>query len=80
MVSMIKAYTDCRILVGQNGIVWVQGENPARELLAVETIKKIEQEAHFVGLTDGIKNFLESHKDSIKEAQQRPISGEPHDI
>jgi exosome complex component RRP4 len=62
MVSMIKQYTNCRILVGQNGVVWVQGDEPAKELLAVDTIKKIEQEAHFVGLTDRIKDFLESHK------------------
>jgi len=62
MVSMIKQYTNCRILVGQNGVVWVQGEDPAKELLAINTIKKIEQEAHFVGLTDRIKEFLEAHK------------------
>jgi exosome complex component RRP4 len=62
MVSMIKQYTDCRILVGQNGIVWVQGEDPAKERLAVETIQKIEREAHVVGLTDRINTFLEQHK------------------
>jgi len=62
MVSMIKQYTNCRILVGQNGIVWVQGDEPAMELIAVNTIKKIEQEAHLVGLTDRIKEFLEKTK------------------
>jgi exosome complex component RRP4 len=67
MVSMIKQYTNCRILVGQNGIVWIQGEDPAKELLSVETIKKIEKEAHVPGLTDNIKAFLEKHKDGIKE-------------
>jgi exosome complex component RRP4 len=67
MVSMIKQYTGCRILVGQNGIVWIQGEDPAKELLAVSTIHKIEREAHVPGLTDNIKEFLEQHKDGIKE-------------
>jgi exosome complex component RRP4 len=62
MVSMIKQYTNCRILVGQNGIVWIQGEEPVKELLAVNTIRKIEKEAHLVGLTDRIKDFLEQHK------------------
>jgi len=65
MVSMIKQYTNCRILVGQNGIVWVQGEDPAKELLAVETIAKIEKEAHVPGLTDRIKGFLEKHKGGV---------------
>jgi exosome complex component RRP4 len=67
MVSMIKDYTNCQILVGQNGIVWIQGTEPAREMLAVETIKKIEREAHLVGLTDRIKAFLEQHKEGIQK-------------
>lgn len=73
MVSMIKQYTNCRILVGQNGMIWMQGEEPAKELLAVETMKKIEQEAHLSGLTDSMKNFLENHKDSIKAVNQKPL-------
>ncbi|MFC1741479.1 exosome complex RNA-binding protein Rrp4 [Nanoarchaeota archaeon] len=66
MVSMIKQYTNCRILVGQNGKVWIQGENPTMELLAVATIQKIEREAHVPGLTDTIKAFLEENKEGIK--------------
>lgn len=58
MVSMIKKSTNCRILVGQNGVVWIQGEDPASELIAVETIKKIENEAHMPGLTDKINAWL----------------------
>lgn len=59
MVSMIKQATGCRITVGQNGIVWLQGTDPDKELLAVNTIKKIEAEAHTSGLTDKIKGYLE---------------------
>ncbi len=66
MVSMIKQYTNCRVLVGQNGVVWISGEEPEKELLAVETIKKIEREAHIPGLTDAIKAYLEANKDGIK--------------
>lgn len=58
MVSMIKQATGCRILVGQNGVVWVEGE-PDKEIIAVDTIKKIEEKAHLSGLTDEIKNYLE---------------------
>src|SRR3989344_2044259 len=59
MVSMIKQATNTRIKVGQNGLVWLQGDIPAMELLAVRTIQKIEDEAHVSGLTDRIKEFLE---------------------
>ena len=58
MVSMIKQATNCRIIVGQNGIVWIQGDEPDQELLAVETINKIVKEAHKPGLTDEIAKFL----------------------
>jgi exosome complex component RRP4 len=70
MVSMIKQYTNCRILVGQNGYVWIQGEDPSKELLAVQTIKKIEKEAHVPGLTDNVKAFLEQNKGEVKTAEK----------
>ncbi|MBW2966972.1 exosome complex protein Rrp4 [Candidatus Woesearchaeota archaeon] len=62
MVSMIKQHTGCMILVGQNGVVWIKGDDPAKELLAVRTIQKIEREAHIPGLTDNIKKFLEENR------------------
>ncbi|MBW3015744.1 exosome complex protein Rrp4 [Candidatus Woesearchaeota archaeon] len=59
MVSMIKQATGCKIIVGQNGLVWILGDDPVKELLAVRTIRKIEAEAHKSGLTDAIKEYLE---------------------
>ena len=59
MVGMIKQATGCRIIVGQNGVVWIQGDDAKAELLAVETIQKIEKESHLSGLTERIKDFLE---------------------
>ena len=64
MVGMVKDATNCRITVGQNGVVWVQGE-PENELRAVAAIRKIESESHISGLTDRIKAFLE------KDGQKR---------
>jgi exosome complex component RRP4 len=58
MVSMIKTATGCRIIVGQNGVVWIQG-TPQSEMIAVDAIRKIEREAHIAGLTDRMKEFLE---------------------
>jgi len=58
MVVMIKQATDCNILVGQNGWIWLDGE-PKQEVIAEKAIKKIESEAHLSGLTDRIKDFLE---------------------
>ncbi len=61
MVSMIKQMTDCRIVAGQNGIVWVSGADPLKEKIAVDAIKMIEEKAHHQGLTDEIKKFLETN-------------------
>jgi exosome complex component RRP4 len=58
MVNMIKQVTDCKIVVGQNGVVWIQAE-PESEKIAVEAIRKIEKESHISGLTNRIKDFLE---------------------
>jgi len=61
MVSMIKQATKCNIIVGQNGLIWING-SPEDELLAVKAINKIQEESHLSGLTDKIKDFLEKNK------------------
>jgi exosome complex component RRP4 len=63
MVSIIKNATDCKIIVGQNGIVWLQGE-PQNEVLAVKAIKMVESQSHTSGLTDKIMSFLNYKEDS----------------
>lgn len=58
MVSMIKQATGCRIIVGQNGVIWLEGEHEM-ENIAIDAIKKIEKEGHMPGMTDKIKTYLE---------------------
>ncbi len=61
MISLLKNYTNTRIFVGQNGRIWIDGE-PDDIRLAVEAINMIDREAHVLGLTDRVKEFLESKK------------------
>lgn len=58
MVSMIKRATDCRVIVGQNGVAWVSGA-PEMEMIAINTIRMIEEKSHTSGLTERVKEFLE---------------------
>ena len=59
MVGMIKDYTKCEISVGQNGFIWING--PAdKEHITKRAIKLIEEKSHISGLTDKVKEFLES--------------------
>ncbi len=66
MVTLIKDKTGCRITVGQNGLVWIQGE-PDKEMKALEAIKIIEKKAHLEGLTDEITKFLSDGSEKIEK-------------
>ena len=57
MINMIKDKTKCKIVVGQNGLVWVKGDEDM-EQLTKNIIHLIEAEAHTSGLTNKIKNKL----------------------
>ena len=60
MINVIKDKTGCRISVGQNGFVWLDGDNTE---LALEAVKMIEKDAHKVnGLTEKISGFLDGKK------------------
>lgn len=78
MVSMIKQATGCNIIVGQNGLVWLNAEDAAMEVLAVDTIRKIEAEAHTSGLTDRIKEFLEKKTGKKIEFNNEPRENSEH--
>jgi len=60
MVVMIKQATGCNMLVGQNGLIWIDG-TPEAEVIAEKAVMKIDAEAHLSGLTDKIKEFLDKH-------------------
>ncbi|MEM5802214.1 MAG: exosome complex RNA-binding protein Rrp4 [Candidatus Aenigmatarchaeota archaeon] len=55
MINLIKSRTRCDIQIGQNGVIWVKGENKAK---AIEAILTIEKESHLFGLTEKIERLL----------------------
>jgi exosome complex component RRP4 len=57
MVSILKKYTKCRIFVGQNGRIWVDGDDDGVKKV-IDTIKMIEEEALSYGLTNKIEELL----------------------
>lgn len=58
MIKMLNSLTSCKIFVAQNGVVWIKGKNPKEERVILKAVKKIENEAHTMGLTDRIKEFV----------------------
>ncbi|MEE8168266.1 MAG: exosome complex RNA-binding protein Rrp4 [Candidatus Hydrothermarchaeales archaeon] len=64
MISMITDESKCKIIVGQNGWIWMDGK-PAMVDLVVRAIRRIEEEAHKSGLTDTIKKMIIEERESI---------------
>ena len=67
MISMIKQETGCQIILGLNGVILVTGKTLEDEDLAIEVIRKIEQESHTSGLTDRITQLLKERKGKVEE-------------
>lgn len=55
MINLIKEGTGTEISTGQNGYVWIKGENQA---LAMEAILTIDKESHMPGLTEKIEKMV----------------------
>ena len=57
MISLLKKYTKCRIFVGQNGRIWIDGDDDGVKKV-IDTINMIEDEALSYGLTNKIEELL----------------------
>lgn len=62
MISLIKEETNCRITVGQNGLIWISGDKVEDELFAKKAILYIAENSLMSGLTDEMKNWFEEEK------------------
>lgn len=72
MVTLIKEATGCQIIVGQNGVIWMNGR-PEMEIIVEKTIKLIEEQSHTHGLTENVKAFLGSEtKDVPRDEGDKP--------
>tara|TARA_Y100000310_G_scaffold345757_1_gene469344 strand:+ start:4052 stop:4906 length:855 start_codon:yes stop_codon:yes gene_type:complete len=76
MINLIKDKTGCRVAVGQNGCVWIQGI-PEHEFVASEAIKLIDEMGHEQGLTEMVSDFLEKEMKGVKieEAEEKAHKG-----
>jgi len=68
MINLIKEYTGCDIIVGQNGIIWIHGKNLEEEMVAKEAIMFITEKATIFGLTEAVKEFLEKRQKTEEKA------------
>jgi len=59
MINIVKDKTKCKISVGQNGLIWLEGENEDK---AIEIFRIIDEEAQKDGLTDRISKMFKGGK------------------
>jgi len=64
MISIIKDKTSCRITVGQNGLIWIEGNKIEDEILAKKAIIFVTKRSFVSGLTDELKKWFEKEKGS----------------
>ena len=65
MITLIKKYIRCRIFVGQNGRIWIDGDTESIKKV-LQTIKKIENESITYGLTNRIEEFLKKNAKDVR--------------
>jgi exosome complex component RRP4 len=58
MVTLIKDLTHCQIYVGQNGRIWLDG-NDRDTAIAARAIRLIEERAQASGLTEAVRELIE---------------------
>ena len=66
MISLIKDETNCRITVGQNGLIWISGNKVEDELFAKKAILYVTENSSSSGLTDEMKKWFEENKEKKK--------------
>ncbi len=62
MISLIKSKTGCRITVGQNGLIWINGDKIEDELFAKKAILYVAENSFVSGLTDEMNKWFEKEK------------------
>ena len=62
MISLIKEQTKCRITVGQNGLIWINGDKVEDELFAKKAILYVAEKSFVSGLTDEMKKWFEKER------------------
>ena len=64
MINLIKQETNCDIVVGQNGIVWIKGEKVEDELKAKDAILFVVSKSYVEGLTEKVEKYFREKRNS----------------
>ncbi|MDD4307864.1 MAG: exosome complex RNA-binding protein Rrp4 [Thermoplasmata archaeon] len=78
MIALLKEHTGCRIFVGQNGVIWMDGEFEGMKKAAA-AVQLIDHGTQLHGLTDSVREFL-SGNGGASAGQSQPVGKMTFDI
>jgi len=61
MINLIKDNTGCNITVGQNGWIWLKGDNVDAEIKARRAIDFVADKVYITGLTDKMEEWFKNN-------------------
>jgi exosome complex component RRP4 len=64
MISLLKKYSNCRIFIGKNGRIWIDGKDDSI-VKVIQAINIVENESTSFGLTDKIENLLKNRNSRV---------------
>ncbi len=62
MINLMKNESGCHITVGQNGLIWIQGDKIEDELLVKKAIMFVNEKSFTSGLTKEMKEWFNKEK------------------
>lgn len=62
MINLIKERTKCNITVGQNGWIWIRGDNVDDEVKARRAVEFVTEKVYVEGLTDKMEEWFNQYK------------------
>ena len=69
MIKLIKERTGCKVTVGQNGVVWIKGDEIDKELFARKAVEFVADKSYIEGLTDKVEQFFKDHEIEPSETE-----------
>jgi exosome complex component RRP4 len=67
MIKLIKTEAGCEVTVGQNGLVWIKGEDRESEVYAKAAVEFVIENTIAEGLTDKVQAWFKENKKGAKK-------------
>ncbi len=62
MINLIKTNTGCNVTIGQNGWIWLKGQDIDSEIKTRKVIEFIAEKVHVSGLTEKVEDWFAKNK------------------